>query len=123
MSAASTPGRAVRLDALLWMSGAVGLQLIGVILLKEIADRHGEVSRFGVLLSVAAVAGLNGLRMLVWGFVHRRHPLSRSFPLSALFFPALLVVAWVYGDPIGLPQFAGVALISVGVGWLTWGQT
>lgn len=101
------------------MSGAVALQVAGAVLLKVLADVTPDTDRLLLLAGVGAVAVLNLIRLAVWGYAHSRFPLSTSFPTSALFFPAMLVVAVAYGDPIGWAQVAGALLITLGSTWLS----
>ncbi|MDH3687374.1 MAG: hypothetical protein OEP95_14170 [Myxococcales bacterium] len=112
-----------RTGPLLVMLLAVGLQVAGAIVLKTLADRvdHASVAMAG--LGIGAVVALNLLRIGVWGAAHRRYPLSRTFPLSALFFPAMLLLAVVYGEEPGARQMVGAVLITAGASWLTWQGT
>ena len=98
---------------------AVGIQATAAILLKTIADGY---EAWGLLLIAAGVGGIIALnlgRLLVWGLAYRRYPLSSTFPLSALFFPVVLLIAVGFGDPVGTREVAGAGLITVGVFWLT----
>jgi multidrug transporter EmrE-like cation transporter len=113
----STP--ASNLGALGIMVVAVALQVVGAVLLKTIADRHDSWTIAVIGLGLAAVGAVDVARLIVWGFAHRRFPLSTTFPLSSLFFPAMLGVAYLYGDEVGALQLAGAALITGGVAWLT----
>jgi multidrug transporter EmrE-like cation transporter len=104
---------------LLVVTVAVVLQIAGAIVLKSLADR-APVAPALLLAGIGVVAFLNGLRFLAWGFAHRRYPLSTTYPLAAVFFPLMLAVAYLYGDPVRLPQWLGTGLITAGVVWLTW---
>ncbi|MGI9432698.1 MAG: hypothetical protein ACR2PQ_10810 [Myxococcota bacterium] len=112
-----------RTGPLLVMLLAVGLQVLGAIVLKTLADRVDHASATMVALGIGAVVVLNLLRVGVWGAAHRRYPLSRTFPLSALFFPAMLVLAVAYGEEAGARQVIGAISITVGASWLTWQRT
>jgi drug/metabolite transporter (DMT)-like permease len=102
---------------LLVVCGAVTLQIAGALVLKGMADRP-HLPLAAVAAGVGLVALLNGARFLAWGYSHRRFPLSTSYPLSSVFFPLMLGVAYLYGDPIGWNQWLGTALITTGVVWL-----
>lgn len=104
--------------ALLMVTAAVLLQVGCAVILKTLADRT-DVTLALLGAGIGAVALLNGLRFVMWGVVHRRYPLSISYPLSGVFFPLMLGVAYLYGDPIHITQVAGTLLISSGVVWLT----
>ena len=104
---------------LAWMVGAVVLQIAGAALMNSLADARLELTLVGIALGVGAVIGLNMLRLLVWGVAHRRYPLSRTFPLSSLFFPATVALALFWGETVAGPQLAGAALVTAGTAWLT----
>lgn len=109
-----------RLAPVAVMLVAVSLQIGGAALLKSLADAR---TRAPVLLLAAGVAGvlvINAARLAVWGFAHRRFPLSTIFPLSALFFPALLVLALAFGEPVRGSEVAGALCITAGSAWLAW---
>jgi hypothetical protein len=100
------------------MLGAVALQVAGAVLLKSLADNRAAWGTSVVFGAVLGVIGLNVARLWVWGQAHRRFPLSTTFPLSSLFFPAMLLVAVVFDDEIGFSELAGVLLITSGTFWL-----
>jgi multidrug transporter EmrE-like cation transporter len=101
------------------MLGAVALQVIGAVILKLLADNFDEWTTALVLLGVAGVILVNVARLGVWGLAHSRFPLSTTFPLSSLFYPAMLVLAVLFGDQVGMTQVGGAALIAAGTFWLT----
>lgn len=107
------------LGAIVIMLAAVGLQVVGAVLLKTLADHRNDWTGALLLAGFGGVLALNVVRLVVWGLAHRRYPLSSTFPLSSLFFPAMLPVAAAYGDEIGLSQTAGALLITAGSFWLS----
>ena len=111
-------GQKPQLTALTVMLGAVALQVAGAVLLKALALQAQASISFWVAVGVVGVIILNLLRFVVWGYAHRRFPLSTSFPLSSLFFPLMLVVAVLFDDPVEARQVAGVVLITMGSIWL-----
>ncbi|MBI5136221.1 MAG: hypothetical protein HZA24_02670 [Nitrospirae bacterium] len=96
---------------------AVALNVASAVTLKTLADLE-RVSLWLLVGAVAFVAGLNCLRFLVWGVAHKKYPLSLSYPLSSMFFPLMLGVSYLYGDPVRLTQVAGTGLITLGVLWM-----
>lgn len=96
------------------------IQIAVAVLLKELANAHGSASTGVFALVLAAALGLNGLRFLIWGYTHKHYPLSHSYPLTALFFPCILLISTFYGDRIGWMQMAGVATILLGLALMTW---
>ena len=109
-----------RFAALPVMLGAVTLQVLGAVLLKVLADQVHVAITIWIVAGVGGVILLNVLRLVVWGYAHRRFPLSMTFPISSLFFPCMLLVALAFGDPIGARQVAGAVLITLGVIWLSY---
>jgi hypothetical protein len=107
------------LPAIAVMLVAVGLQLLGAVLLKTLADNRLAWSVGLLAAGVGAVLILNLIRLGVWGYANSRFPLSTTFPLSSLFFPGLLLVAIAFGDDIGPAQVAGAAMITAGTMWLS----
>jgi hypothetical protein len=98
---------------------AVGLQVSGAVLLKTIADNRLEWGLALLASGVGAVIVINLIRLVVWGLAHRRYPLSSTFPLSSLFYPAMLGVAVAFGDQVGVRQVVGALLITGGTFWLS----
>lgn len=97
---------------------AVLLNILSAIILKTLANK----SHYTIMLlsaGIVAAGGLNGLRFIVWGFLHKHYPLSISYPLSSLFYPMMLVVSASYGEPVNPNQILGTVLITIGVLWIT----
>jgi len=109
-----------RVTMVLLVLATVVIQIVVAVLLKELADAHGGGSRLWFLLVLSIAVGLNGLRFLLWGYTHKHYPLSHSYPLTALFFPCILLISAWYGDPIRWTQATGVAAIMLGIGLMTW---
>jgi len=110
-------GRGVMITLVL---ATVMIQIVVAVMLKELADAQGGNSRLWLLLVLAAAVALNGLRFLVWGYTHKHYPLSHSYPLTAMFFPCILLVSAWYGDPIGWEKITGVCVIVLGLVLMTW---
>ncbi len=91
------------------------IQIIVAVLLKELADRHGANTWPWLWFVLCAAMGLNVLRFTIWGYTHKHYPLSRSYPLTALFFPCILAISVWYGDPIGWQKIVGVMAIMAGI--------
>jgi drug/metabolite transporter (DMT)-like permease len=113
-------GPARRFAPIAVMLVAVSLQIAGAGLLKSLADARARASWLALGAGIAAVVAINVGRLAVWGFAHRRFPLSTVFPLSALFFPALLVLALAFGEPVRAGEVAGALCITAGSAWLAW---
>ena len=109
-----------RLAPIAVMLVAVGLQIAGAALLKTLADARTHATLLVLVSGFAAVLALNLARLGVWGVAHRHFPLSTVFPLSALFFPALLGLSLAFGEPVRGREIAGAACITLGSAWLAW---
>ena len=96
------------------------IQVLVAILLKELADAGGGNSWAWLLLALAVAVGLNALRFAVWGYTHRHYPLSHSYPLTALFFPCILLLSAWYGETIAWTKVVGVGVIVAGLALVTW---
>jgi drug/metabolite transporter (DMT)-like permease len=99
---------------LLLVAGNVALQLTAVRLVKDASllppSRYIAI---GVLAAVIMVLSFG--RFLLWGEMHRRYPLSLSYPVNAVIFPLIVVMAWGYGEPVSADQAIGAILVSIGV--------
>ncbi|GAB2492616.1 hypothetical protein GCM10027084_01510 [Pseudoxanthomonas sangjuensis] len=91
----------------------VGLQLASAALLKFASVRIDPTLLF-LALVLAVVLGLNFGRFLAWNAIHKRYPVSFAYPLSALFFPAVVGLAWLTGERVGPWQLAGATLVMAG---------
>jgi drug/metabolite transporter (DMT)-like permease len=99
---------------LLLVAGNVTLQLTAVRLIKDASLL--PPSRFiaiGMLAAVIMVLAFG--RFLLWGAMHQRYPLSLSYPVNALIFPLIVLMAWGYGEPVSSDQAIGAILVSAGV--------
>jgi drug/metabolite transporter (DMT)-like permease len=116
----TAPTRADRSLPLLAVVLAVVLNVLAAVVLKQLADGAG-LALVAVVFGIGLAIALSGMRFLVWGYAHKRLPLSTSYPLTSIFFPVMLVVSWWgYGEPTRWTQIAGAALITLGVFWLAW---
>lgn len=109
-----------RLMPLALVGVAVLLNVAAAVILKLLTIYPSNGSAL-IGIGILIVIGLNGARFLLWGGIHRRFPLSRTYPLTALFFPLILLVAYLFGEPVRLQQIGGTILICLGVVVLTAG--
>ena len=92
---------------------AVALQLASAWILGRGAHAEHANALLASTVVIAAI-GLNMLRFLVWRHAHQHYPLSHTYPLTALFFPCILVMAYFEGEAISLHQAIGTVLITSG---------
>jgi drug/metabolite transporter (DMT)-like permease len=90
----------------------VGLQLASAALIKFATLRDPALVFLMVVLGI--VLALNFSRFLVWNVIHKRYPVSFAYPLSALFFPAVVLLAWLSGERVGPWQIVGASLVMAG---------
>lgn len=93
---------------------SVGLQLINAVLVK-LASATPAPAPLVIGSLLAVVLALSFVRFFIWNGIYKRYPISLAYPLSAGFFPAVVMVAWAMGEPIGVLQVVGAAIVMVGV--------
>ena len=103
-----------RLLPLLLVSIAVALNLLSAIVLKEAADM-GHPTLMVIAGIIMLVALINLFRVMFWAAIHRRFPLSDSYPLTSIFFPMILAISALYGESIGMGKIVGTLFITLGV--------
>ena len=96
----------------------VAINLFAAWLLDSRAN-VGETLSFVTLVIVGMVIALNVGRFLVWGWIHKRISLAKSYPMTAIFFPIIAIISYLQGDEISLFQWFGIGLITLGVIWIT----
>lgn len=95
----------------------VCLNLLGAWVLDK-ATEFGTFS-FLALIFIGLVISINVGRFILWGWMHKRIDLSKSYPLTAMFFPGVALLSTFEGETISVTQWAGISLITVGVIWLS----
>lgn len=106
-------------QAVMLVLGSVFLGLISAWCLKEVAQKQ-VISLFMLALILGIVIAVNAGRFLLWGYIHKRYPLSFSYPINSLFFPAILIMGYYYGESINMSQILGCILITSGVAVLAY---
>lgn len=104
----------------------IGIAIIFVVVLANLST--AILLSFGAdnfsLLSVAsfaiffAVLIISVGRIFLWNWIHRFVDLSRSYALTALFFPLISLVSVFKGESVSFIQWVGIALICLGVSWI-----
>jgi drug/metabolite transporter (DMT)-like permease len=90
------------------------VQLIAAAALGFVAKGNHPLLSPLAIVAIGFAFVLSGIRFLAWGYLHRHVPLSHVYPLTALFFPCVLVLATLRGDSITAMQIAGTLLITAG---------
>jgi drug/metabolite transporter (DMT)-like permease len=96
------------------VAASISLQLGSAALVKH-AMSPDSLNRSFVVLAILIVLSANFGRLIIWNAIHKRYPISFAYPMSALFFPGVLLVAWLLGEPIGWMQVAGALTVMLGV--------
>lgn len=100
---------------LLSMVGAsVGLQLVNAAMVK-LAASTPPAHLLLIAALLVAVLTLSVVRFWIWNRIYGRYPISLAYPLSAIFFPGVVAVAWAMGETVGLAQLSGATLVMGGV--------
>lgn len=81
---------------------------------------QSETLSFLTLIIVGLVIGLNFGRFVLWGWIHSKISLAKSYPMTAIFFPLVALLSFVQGDQISAFQWFGILLITTGVIWITY---
>ena len=92
----------------------IAMQLVNASLIKY-ASALTTAQVLSVALILALVAVLSFGRLLVWGAMHKRFPVSIAYPATALFFPCLVAVAAAFGEQVSFTQGLGACLVTCGV--------
>jgi small multidrug resistance pump len=98
---------------------AITFGVFGQILLKTGAERtSGMIAQF---LDPFTVVGLGAYALAAVFYIVaiKKIPLTLAFPSVSLSYVAVAVIAhYLWGEPLGWPQFAGIALIAGGIFFL-----
>jgi len=95
---------------------AILLGVLGQILLKTGVERTaGIIAQFLDPFTILGLATY-GIAALLYIISLKRIPLSIAFPSAALSYVVVAVIAHLlWHEPLGWPQFAGIALIGGGL--------
>ena len=106
------------LQSVVIVGATVVLQLAAAYILDVAASRQGGFD-IAVGAAIGSAIALQGVRFLLWGYAHRRYPLSHTYPMTALFFPFILLISYMRGDSVSTWQLAGTFIIALGVGLMS----
>jgi small multidrug resistance pump len=91
----------------------------GQILLKTGAERSADT--VGQFLDAFTIVGLvtYALAAVFYILAIKKIPVTLAFPSVSLSYIAVAIAAhYLWGEPLGLPQFLGIALIATGIFFL-----
>jgi len=98
---------------------AVTFLSLFVAILMDWTANNVQILSIGFILVLSAVIGLNATRLILWNKIHKVIDLSRSYALTAIFFPLIAFTAFIQGEEILLRQWIGVLIICLGVFWIS----
>ena len=105
--------------ALLALLLVVVLMAAGQLLFKSTAlswHAHGSLLTPTVLLRLLVALSVYGVATIAWIWVLQRAPLNLAYPLVALTFVLVpLVARWMFGETVGMRYWIGVGLIVAGI--------
>lgn len=85
-------------------------------LLLDYAAEFNEKLNTIVLGIIGIAFVLNILKFVVWGWIHKKFDVSKSYPLTSIFFPLIFIVAYFKGDSeFSITKIIGVVLIVAGL--------
>ncbi len=87
------------------------------------AAREKNISMVMLMFVLGAVAVVNAARFFIWGFIHKRYPISMSYPLNSMFFPLIFVMGYFYGEAVSMQKILGIIFITTGVSMITFRST
>ena len=101
--------------------GAILLGVLGQVALKAGAERSaGMVAQFLDPFTIGGF-GVYALAAIFYIVAIKRIPISLAFPSVSLSYVAVAIIAHLlWGEPLGVPQVAGIALIAGGILLLHW---
>jgi multidrug transporter EmrE-like cation transporter len=68
------------------------------------------------ILIIFLVLLLNLFRLIIWGFINKRYDLSKTYPVTTLFFPIIYVISLWKGETQLLGnKLVGMGLIIIGI--------
>ena len=95
---------------------AISLAVFGQVLLKSATQESTNL--LGQLLHPLTIAafGVYAIAAILYIVALKKIPLSIAFPSMSISYGALaLLMHWFWNEPFGLPQAAGIILISLGL--------
>lgn len=100
---------------ILLVFSTVVITLLTALLLNFAAKDITTFNIFSIIIIILVIA-INFTKFKVWGIIYKKYHLSESYPLTALFFPSIYLVAIYNGEArFELTKSVGVIMILVGI--------
>jgi drug/metabolite transporter (DMT)-like permease len=67
-------------------------------------------------LVISFVIFLNAAKFVVWGYLNKKYDLSKTYPLTSVFFPAIFFISILLDETVVTPnKIAGLLIILFGI--------
>jgi len=99
----------------LMVFATVMITILTSLLLDHGSEKHALYSIGAVVIFGLAVF-LNLMKFGLWAHIHSNYKLSRSYPITAVFFPSIYLIAIIQGETLfSLKKTIGVLIILCGL--------
>lgn len=93
----------------------VSLTFLTSLILNVASSEYNLLSFIGFMI-IFLVFAINVVKFIAWGWLNKRYDLSKTYPLTALFFPLIFIYAVVIEDTIlTVQKVLGLTIILVGL--------
>jgi drug/metabolite transporter (DMT)-like permease len=91
------------------------LQITAALVLDYAASLQTEINKHIILL-LFSVFCIQGVRFIIWGIIHKKFKLSKTYPVIAVFFPLIYLLSIIKGETILSPfKILGIIIIISGI--------
>ena len=85
-------------------------------LILDFASEHYKTFSFILLVMFGIAFALNVLKFVIWGWIHKNFDVTKSYPLTAIFFPIIFIVAVIKREAdLSISKTIGVVIILIGL--------
>lgn len=89
---------------------------IGTALILRAATSFDDTQIIIISMLIGAAFFVNVLKFLLWGWLNKRYDLSKTYPLTVIFFPLIYVVSHYVDDtPFTAQKTLGILIVIVGL--------
>lgn len=93
----------------------VFLTLLTSIILKQSSGEYELFSLLGISI-IILVFLINLVKFVTWGWLNKHYDLSKTYPLTAIFFPLIFIYAVIIGDTsLTIQKISGLIIILAGL--------
>lgn len=94
----------------------VSISIFTALILDYIKTLQLDFFSFYLLFGLFIVFSLNALKFIIWNFLHKKHDLSSTYPLTAIYFPLIYIISIFKGEvTINFVNLFAISLIFSGV--------